>query len=154
MTELVERTEQIEPTAGPANPGAGDDEFLQAAAPYRRELLAHCYRMLGSVHDAEDLVQETYLRAWRAYGGFEARSSLRTWLYRIATNVCLTALDGRARRPMPTGLGAPSSDAARPAGDALEIPWLEPVPDSLVGTGTTPPTRPRWSPTAPASGSR
>ena len=136
MTELAERTEQIQPTQKAAHPGAGDDEFLQAAAPYRRELMAHCYRMLGSVHDAEDLVQETYLRAWRSYGAFEARSSLRTWLYRIATNVCLTALDSRARRPMPTGLGAPSSDADDPL-ETLEIPWLEPVPDALVGTGTT-----------------
>src|SRR5439155_6217861 len=88
-----------------------DDEFLLKAEPHRRELLAHCYRMTGSLHDAEDLVQETYLRAWKAYSGFKGQSSLRTWLYRIATNTCLTALDSRQRPPLPTGLGAPSADA-------------------------------------------
>jgi RNA polymerase sigma-70 factor, ECF subfamily len=109
------------------------DGFEAAAAPYRRELLAHCYRMTGSVHEAEDLVQETYLRAWRAFDRFEQRSSVRTWLYRIATNVCLTALDRRRRRPLPSGLGPPSPD---PYGPALPAPgdvvWLEPVPDRLV----------------------
>jgi RNA polymerase sigma-70 factor (ECF subfamily) len=117
-----------------------DEDFLQVAAPYRRELLAHCYRMLGSVHDAEDLVQETYLRAWRSYRGFEGRSSLRTWLYRIATNVCLTALDSRGRRPLPTGLGTPSSDPADKLVADGEILWLEPVPDAMVGASSDPAT--------------
>ncbi len=106
-----------------------DDEFLLKAEPHRRELLAHCYRMTGSLHDAEDLVQETYLRAWKAYSGFKGESSLRTWLYRIATNTCLTALDSRQRRPLPTGLGAPSSDAAGELVERNEVPWLEPLPD-------------------------
>jgi RNA polymerase sigma-70 factor (ECF subfamily) len=109
------------------------DDFARLADPYRRELMAHCYRMLGSVHDAEDLVQETYLRAWKAYEQFEGRSSLRTWLYRIATSACLTALEGRNRRPLPTGLGAPSSDPADDIAVQNEVPWLEPIPDSSVG---------------------
>ena len=106
-----------------------DDEFLLKAEPHRRELTAHCYRMTGSLHDAEDLVQETYLRAWKAYGGFKGQSSLRTWLYRIATNTCLTALDSRQRRPLPTGLGAPSSDPTGELVERNEVPWLEPLPD-------------------------
>ena len=82
----------------------------------------------GSRHDAEDLVQETYLRAWRSYHGFEGRSSLRTWLYRIATNVCLTSLEDKGRRPLPTGLGTASSEAGDPLETADEVLWLEPVP--------------------------
>ncbi len=115
-----------------------DEDFLELTDRYRRELLAHCYRMLGSVHDAEDLVQETYLRAWRSYRGFEGRSSLRTWLYRIATNACLSSLESRSRRPLPTGLGNPSSDPGDPLVEQGEVPWLEPVPDALVGAGTDP----------------
>jgi len=111
------------------DPGDDSGVFVADAQRYRRELLAHCYRMTGSLHDAEDLVQETYLRAWKSYDRFEGKSSVRTWLHRIATNTCLTALQGRARRPLPTGLGAPSSD---PTGELVqrgEVPWLEPLPD-------------------------
>ncbi|MGI5506634.1 sigma-70 family RNA polymerase sigma factor [Lentzea sp. CA-135723] len=103
-------------------------DFETAADPFRRELLAHCYRMLGSLHDAEDLVQETYLRAWKAYGSFEGRSSVRTWLYRIATNACLTALDGRTRRPLPFGLGTRGATEHDELTEDHEIPWLEPFP--------------------------
>ncbi len=108
------------------------DDFPALTQRYQRELLAHCYRMSGSVQEAEDLVQETFLRAWKAAEKFEGRSSVRTWLYRIATNVCLTNLEGRPRRPLPAGIGTPEAMA----GDALEtdheIAWLEPVPDAAV----------------------
>ena len=101
--------------------------------PHRGELLAYCYRMLGSFHEAEDLVQETMLRAWRARDRYDpTRASVRTWLYRIATNACLTALEGRARRPLPSGLGAPSADPGAPLTPALDVPWLQPFPDARV----------------------
>jgi RNA polymerase sigma-70 factor (ECF subfamily) len=103
--------------------------FSRVVDPYRRELLAYCYSMLGSVHDAEDLVQETYLRAWRSYDAFEGRSSVRTWLYRIATNRCLTALERRERRPMPSGLGGPAEDPGAPLAGGDGVPWLQPFPD-------------------------
>ncbi|TDV52169.1 sigma-70 family RNA polymerase sigma factor [Actinophytocola oryzae] len=101
---------------------------MDVLSPYRRELLGHCYRMLGSVHDAEDLVQETMLRAWRAYDRFEGRSTLRTWLYRIATTQCLTALESRGRRPLPAGLGGPSDTGGLPLESREDMPWFEPVP--------------------------
>ncbi|MCU7727892.1 RNA polymerase subunit sigma-70 [Actinoplanes sp. KI2] len=93
---------------------------------FRGELLAYCYRMLGSVHEAQDLVQETYLRAWRSRDTFQGRASVRTYLYRIATNVCLTALQQRARRAMPSDLSASDQQ------------WLQPIPDALLSTGTDP----------------
>jgi RNA polymerase sigma-70 factor, ECF subfamily len=111
-------------------------EFVKETEPYRRELFAHCYRVLGSVLDAEDLVQETYLRAWRHYDGFEGRASVRTWLHQIATNGCLTALAKRRdadRRVLPSGLGPPEvyTETAAMEPDRLEH-WLQPVPDALV----------------------
>ncbi|MFE6286471.1 RNA polymerase subunit sigma-70 [Streptomyces sp. NPDC057877] len=116
----------------PAEPT--DAEFASVAEQFRPELLAHCYRLLGSIHDAEDLVQETYLRAWRAYGTFEGRSSVRRWLYSIATRACLTALETRSRRPLPSGLGAPSDDhRITVAPREPSVPWLQPAPDALFG---------------------
>jgi RNA polymerase sigma-70 factor (ECF subfamily) len=106
-------------------------DFVRQADPYRRELLAYCYRMLGSLHDAEDLVQETYLRAWRAYDEFEGRASMRTWLYRIATNACLRALENQQRRALPSALGAPAPDPHGRFTQAPEVPWLEPIPDPM-----------------------
>ena len=107
--------------------------FIQDTEPFRRELLAHCYRMLGSIQDAEDLVQETYLRAWRSYGGFEARSSVRTWLYQIATNGCLTELAKRSRRMLPSGLYGPEQDpGAYPEEAGTEVNWLQPAPDAML----------------------
>jgi RNA polymerase sigma-70 factor (ECF subfamily) len=110
-----------------------DRDFITLADPYRRELLAHCYRMTGSVHEAEELVQDTYLRAWQAYDRFEG-SSLRTWLYRIATSACLALLRRQTRRPLPTGLGGPTDNPAGDLMQGVDVPWLEPVPDAMVST--------------------
>ena len=119
---------------------AVSEEFARLTDPFRPELLAHCYRMLGSVHDAEDQVQETMLRAWRSYEDFEGRSSLRTWLYRIATNACLRALENSGRRPLPSGIGDPSEQPEAPLAQARpEVPWLQPIPDALVSAGSADP---------------
>ena len=119
---------------------AVSEDFARLTDPFRPELLAYCYRMLGSVHDAEDQVQETMIRAWRSYGDFEGRSSLRTWLYRIATNACLRALENGGRRPLPSGLGAPGEYPDAPLAAARpEVPWLQPMPDALMSARSADP---------------
>ena len=127
LSEALRRLVRVSVLADPADAMGGD--FSTHTEPYRRELLAHCYRMTGSLHDAEDLVQETLLRAWKAYDRFEGKSSIRTWLHRIATNTCLSALEGRRRRPLPTGLGTSHSDPTAELVEQREVPWLEPLPD-------------------------
>jgi RNA polymerase sigma-70 factor (TIGR02960 family) len=108
---------------------AGDaDAFAALVDPHRTELQVHCYRMLGSLQDAEDARQETLLAAWVGLAGFEGRSSLRTWLYRIATNVCLNALRSASRRPVAAAPGPPPSE---PSANG-EVPWLQPYPDLLL----------------------
>ncbi|GAB0105792.1 RNA polymerase subunit sigma-70 [Nocardia sp. JMUB6875] len=111
-----------------------DEQFAADTERFRRELLAHCYRMVGSVHEAEDLVQETYIRAWRGYTTFEGRSSVRTWLYAIATNVCLDALGDHRRRVLPAGLGGPyrGPDAPPDPESGAGFSWLQPLPDALI----------------------
>ena len=109
------------------------NDFQRLTEPYRREIQLHCYRMLGSFQDAEDLVQETYLRAWRGLNHFEGRTSLRNWLYRIATNACLNALAKRAniRRALPEAKGPPAEEMPGSA-PVTEAPWLEPYPDTAL----------------------
>ncbi len=114
-------------------PAVSPDAFAELTERYRPELLAYCYRMLGSVHEAEDLVQDTYLRAWRYVEQFEGRSSLRVWLYRIATTTCLNALRANKRRPLPSDLSAPSGTGGTELAPAeSDIPWLQPAPDSIL----------------------
>lgn len=110
----------------PASTTDLDAEFLEVTEPLRREITAHCYRMMGSHHDAEDLAQETMLRAWRGYAKFDRRASVRTWLHKIATNTCLTALQSRQRRPLPSGLGGDAYDPTGTLQQDHEVPWLEP----------------------------
>jgi RNA polymerase sigma-70 factor, ECF subfamily len=124
MTVLVDRDQ------------LGDqDPFQEQVEPYRHQLLIHCYRMLGSFHEAEDLVQETFLRAWRARERFEGRTSLRNWLYRIATNACLNALATRSKshRMLPYAYAPPATGTELPIGTpATDIAWLEPYPDAAL----------------------
>jgi RNA polymerase sigma-70 factor, ECF subfamily len=118
--------------------GGDADAFAAVTEPYRRQLHVHCYRMLGSFDDAEDMVQETMLRAWRGRRSFEGRSLLRTWLYRIATNTCLNALERAPRRVMPPDvvpavtIATDSSQASDTPPWRPELPWLQPYPDDLL----------------------
>lgn len=113
----------------------GDSQrFSELTEPFRRELQVHCYRILGSLHEAEDMVQETMLRAWKRLGTYEGRASFRSWLYKIATNACLDALDRRrSRRLLPTESGPASEPHAQIAPPSPEILWLEPIPDEWLG---------------------
>lgn len=136
---MSQRTSQYEAgldarvTAHLAAALAGDQhEFSGLTEPYRRELQLHCYRILGSLQDAEDTVQETLLRAWRKLNTFEGRASLRAWLYKIATNACFDALDKRPRRVLPTA-HSPAADPQQPFAPPITEPiWLEPYPDDLI----------------------
>src|ERR1700742_2653912 len=109
--------------------GGDEDAFARLLAPYRSELHAHCYRMLGSVHDAEDALQDTSLRAWRGLARFEGRSSLRSWLYTIATNTCLNAIARRPKRVLPIDYGPSTDPHVAPGEPAVESVWIEPYPD-------------------------
>ncbi|WP_435737893.1 sigma-70 family RNA polymerase sigma factor [Cellulosimicrobium sp. PMB13] len=135
MTDLVTPVDTVEGSLAPrpANPVPAREDLDVALAGYRRELTGYCYRMLGSAFEADDAVQETLLRAWRSYDRFEGRSSLRSWLYRIATNVCFDALGARKRRERPMGLGGPQPAEVENLGQVLpEETWVEPVPDDRV----------------------
>ena len=130
MTTAAEQTGRSDGLIARAQ--AGDrDAFESLVLPYRRALHVHCYRMLGSLHDAEDVLQEVLLRAWRGLESFERRSSLRAWLYRVATNACLDALKHRRRRLLPDAYTA-ADDPLAPLAQALDVPWIEPYPDHLL----------------------
>src|SRR3954467_2584972 len=112
--------------------GGDQDAYAELVEPHRGALHAHCYRMLGSVHDAEDAAQETLLRAWRSLSSFQGRSSLRSWLYTIATNVCLRAIERRPGRVLPIDYGPPG-DPHQPLGEPpVEPTWIEPYPDEKL----------------------
>src|SRR5579863_2675325 len=110
----------------------GQGTLEQQLEQYRRELTGYCYRMLGSPFEAEDAVQETMLRAWRGHGGFEGKAALRSWLYRIATNVCLDMLAGRQRRARPMDLGPAGAPEFSGLHERAEATWIHPIPDSLM----------------------
>jgi RNA polymerase sigma-70 factor, ECF subfamily len=113
--------------------GGNEDAFRQLVEPHRRELHAHCYRMLGSVHDAEDALQDALLRAWRGLARFEGQRSLRPWLYKIATNTSLDAIGRRPKRVLPVDYGAATDPHAGPGEPIAESVWLEPYPDEMLG---------------------
>src|SRR2546421_6897314 len=113
--------------------GGDQDAYGRLLEPYRAQLHAHCYRMLGSVHDAEDALQEASLRAWRGLARFEGRSSLRSWLYTIATNTCLNAIEKRPKRVLPIDYGPATDPHDGPGEPVVESVWVEPYPDEVLG---------------------
>jgi RNA polymerase sigma-70 factor (ECF subfamily) len=121
--------------------GGDEGAYERLVAPYHRELHAHCYRMLGSLHDAEDALQDALLRAWRGLARFEGRSSLRSWLYRIATNTCLDQIAKRPKRVLATEHIPPTDPHEGPGQPLTESVWIEPYPDQFVGTDPGPDTR-------------
>ena len=129
MSAAVEERATLAPAAGLR--GGDETAFVALVERHRRELQVHCYRMLGSLEDSEDLVQETILRAWRGRGSFQGRSTLRVWLYRIATNACLDALKRRRPRLLPADV-APALEPGAPLPPRSEGPWLDPYPESLL----------------------
>ena len=146
---------------------AGDrDAFGRLVEPFRSELHAHCYRMLGSYADAEDALQDTLLRAWRALARFQGRSSVRSWLYRIATNACLRAIERRPKRVLPIDYAPAADPHDTPAEPITESVWLQPYPGTNLGLASPPaqrratssakasssPSSPRSSTCPPASG--
>jgi RNA polymerase sigma-70 factor, ECF subfamily len=130
MSAVQELSLQSTPPAA----GALEDRLER----HRAELTAHCYRMLASPFEAEDAVQETFIRAWRGYERFEGRAALRSWLYSIATNVCLDMLSGRERRALPIDLGGPQSPEAANLNTLAETTWIQPIPNGLLGAGEDP----------------
>lgn len=113
--------------------GGDETAYRNLLEPYRGELHAHCYRMLGSVHDAEDALQDASLRAWRGLGKFEGRSSLRSWLYTIATNTCLNQIPRRPKRVLPIDYGPAADPHGGPGEPVVESVWVEPYPDETLG---------------------
>src|SRR5688572_6582037 len=127
-TTIIDETELLA-----AAMSGNEDAFRRLVEPRRTELHAHCYRMLGSVHDADDALQDTLLRAWRGLPGFKAQSSLRAWLYRIATNACIDTIARRPDRVLPIDYGPPSGPGDDPGEPLVETVWVEPYPDEALG---------------------
>src|SRR5205809_76933 len=125
MTDVVTRNNR-------PGRGAEDDGVMRQLEPHRTELTGYCYRMLGSSFEAEDAVQETLVRAWRGFDRFEGRAALRSWLYRIATNVCLDMVKGKQRRARPMDLGPSREPIEANLNTLPEATWLQPIPDTLV----------------------
>src|SRR3954465_3910013 len=125
--------------------GGDENAYALLVEPHRRELRAHCYRMLGSIHDADDAVQDALLRAWRGLPRFEGRSSTRSWLYKITTNACLSAIARPPKRVLPVDFGDPADPHGGAGAPLVESVWMQPYPDERLGPGADragPPARP------------